>query len=248
MLRHVSTLLLAGLFLSAAQVRAQDDPRAIVDRAVKAHGGRDVLTKVKAEEVKAKGTLFFEGVSVPYTVETVVVLPNQFRNVMKVTVLGEESTQVMVLNGDKAWVTLNGQSQPVSEKARAEMEETKYADQVTMMTPLLDDKKFQLSALGEKKVQNRPVVGVKVSATGHRDIELYFDKETGLLAKVKRMALNPNMVAAVQEEYWSDFKDTAGVKRPRKVQVYQDGKLFMEGDLTDVKYPDQVDKSLFEKP
>jgi hypothetical protein len=128
------------------------------------------------------------------------------------------------------------------------MEETKYADQVTLMTPLLDDKKFQLSALGEKKVQNRPVIGVKVSATGHRDIELYFDKETGLLAKVKRMALNPNMVAAVQEEYWSDVKDTAGVKRPRKFQVYQDGKLFMEGELTDVKYPNQVDHSLFEKP
>jgi hypothetical protein len=244
----VTTLVVAGLLFTATPVRAQADARAIVDRAVKAHGGQDVLNKVKAEKVKAKGTLFFEGVSVPYTVETAIVLPGQFRNEMKVTVLGEETTEVMVLNGDKAWVTHNGQPQPVDEKVRAEMEETKYADQVTMLTPLFDTKRFQLAALGEMKVHDRPVLGVKVSAKGHRDIELYFDKETGLLAKVKRMALNPNMVAALQEEYWSDYKDTAGVKRPMKFQVYQDGKLSGEGELTEVKYPDQIDRSLFEKP
>jgi hypothetical protein len=79
-------------------------------------------------------------------------------------------------------------------------------------------------------------------------LKLYFDKETGLLAKVKRMALGPKMVVALQEEYWTDVKDTAGVKRPMKFQVYQDGKLFGEGEITDVKYPDQIDKTVFEKP
>jgi hypothetical protein len=245
---HIATLIVAGLFLTAVPVRAEDDARTIVDRAVKAHGGRDVLGKVKAEKLRGKGTLFFEGVSAPFTVETVTVLPNQFRNEMKCAVLGETTTQIVVLNGDKAWTTANGLEQPLTEPVKAEMEETRYADQVTLLTPLLDDKKFQLTSLGEKKVRDRPVQGVKVTAKGHRDIELYFDKETGLLAKVKRMAMSPKMVAAVQEEYWTDFKETAGVKRPMRFQVYQDGKLFTEGELTDVQYPDQVDKALFEKP
>jgi hypothetical protein len=248
MRKHTVTLIVAGLFLTAVPAWGEDDARSIVDRAVKAHGGRDALGKIKAERVKGKGTIFYEGVSVPFTVENVIVLPGQFRNEMKCAVLGEETNQVVVLNGDKAWTTANGQNQPLTETVKAEMEETRYADQVTMLTPLLDDKKFQLSSLGEKKVRDRPALGVKVSTKGHRDIELYFDKEAGLLAKVKRLALSPKMVAAVQEEYWSDFKETAGVKRPMRFQVYQDGKLFTEGELTEVSYPEKVDNALFEKP
>jgi hypothetical protein len=245
---HIATLIVAGLLVTAAPSWADEDARSIVDRAVKAHGGVDVLTKLKAEKVRVKGTLFYEGVSMPYTAETVTVLPDQFRTEMKCAVLGEENTQVVVLNGDKAWTTANGQNQPLTETVRAEMEETRHADQVTMLAPLLDDKRFQLSSLGEKKVNDRAVLGVKVSAKGHRDIELFFEKETGLLVKIKRMALNPTMVAAVQEEYWTAFKETAGVKRPMKFRVYQDGKLFTEGELTEVSYPNQVDKALFEKP
>jgi len=42
---------------------------------------------------------------------------------------------------------------------------------------------LSLTHLGESKVVNRPVVGVKVAQQGHRDVLLYFDNETRLLVK-----------------------------------------------------------------
>ena len=52
-----------------------------------------------------------------------------------------------------------------------------YLSQVLPLT----DKTYPLTGAGEAKVNDRPAVGVKVTARGHRDVTLYFDKESGLL-------------------------------------------------------------------
>jgi hypothetical protein len=228
-------------------LRAADDPKAILDKAIQAHGGKDVLNR-KAEVMTTKGTVSLNGITAPVTVHTYVLLPDKFKNVMKFSLGGEEHTVVQVLNGDKAWTSRDGQLMEVGEKVRAEMDETKYADQVARLVPLVEDKTFQLTALGESKVNDKTVVGVKVQSKGHRDIELYFDKDTGLLAKTKRMSLNGQMNAVTQEEVWSAYLKKDGIQRPTKYAAYQDGKKFSEGEITDVQYPDTIDEKEFAKP
>ena len=52
----------------------------------------------------------------------------------------------------------------------------------------------------------------------------------------------------VQEEFYSDFEDVKGYKRPMKVAAYRGGKKIMEAEMTDVQYLDKVDDAEFTKP
>jgi hypothetical protein len=113
----------------------------------------------------------------------------------------------------------------------------------------LKDKQFKLATIGEIKVEKRTALGVKVSSKGHRDVDLYFDKETGLLVKTEHIAKDDMSGQEVTEESFpSDYKDVQGTKQPMKFVVKRSGKLFMDGEATEVKMYEKLDASLFEKP
>src|SRR5437016_4035413 len=79
----------------------------------------------------------------------------------------------------------------IIEKALKAFQEEFYSVNVEMLAPLLKEKAYTLSTLDEIKVDGKPAVGVKVSAKGHRDIELYFDKESHLPVKTVRFSIDP---------------------------------------------------------
>src|SRR4051812_31475322 len=63
---RMGSLLLVGSLLAAcsAPVPAQEpDLRAVVDKAIKAHGGKETLAKFTASQVKYKGTVELNGTS-----------------------------------------------------------------------------------------------------------------------------------------------------------------------------------------
>jgi hypothetical protein len=248
--RTIPPALAAGLLLGLAQgAAAQDDARAIIEKAIKAQGGEQRLARLKAVRDQAKGTLFVAGMAVPFTGETLVQLPGQFKNVIRAEVGNMKLTVTQVFDGDKGWVNNNGQTSALEGAMLDNVKEMVYAFNLSLLTPLLSDKSLTLTALGEGKVNSLAAVGVKVSSKGHRDVRLYFDKGSGLLIKREYEALDAQGVKHVpHEEYYSDFKDYDGILRPRKVVVFQDGKKFLEGEVTDVKYPDKVDAAEFAKP
>ena len=55
-----------------------------------------------------------------------------------------------------------------------------------LVTPLLEDKTFELSPMGETKIEDRPARGVRVVMKGQPDVSLFFAKDSGLLVKVDR--------------------------------------------------------------
>src|SRR5262249_3453195 len=89
---------------------------------------------------------------------------------------------IMVLNGDKGWVKIKGTTRDMTMQELEEHREGTYSVWVMSLLPL-KDKAFGLAVLGERKVGDRPAAGVKVTRKGHFDVNLYFDQETGLLAK-----------------------------------------------------------------
>src|SRR5262249_59932138 len=100
----------------------------------------------------------------------------------------------------------------------------------------------------EAKVKDRPALGVRIASKGHKDASLWFDKETGLLVKAEYTMLNNQKKEVPQEEYFSDFKEVGGIKRPMKVVAFQDGKKLMDAEITDVQSPDKIADSEFAKP
>jgi hypothetical protein len=238
-------LLLSALLAARG---ADDSPRAIVERAIQAHGGRERLEKLKTDRVTLKGTIFVNDDKAEFTAETTVNMPAQFRYVVNQKFATSTRKVVQILNGDKVIVTLDDnpvKDIPASTVAR--MRDILQLERATRLVPLLSDKSFELAALGESKVHDKPAVGVKVSSKKHADLKLYFDKESGLLVKTEH-DLTEGKQTVTQEEYYSEFKEIGGYKRPTKLAVFLAGKKVMDAELVDVKYLDKVDETLFTKP
>src|SRR6267142_4530872 len=175
-----------GLLGLAGPARAQDDPRSVIEKAVKAEGGAEKLSKLGTSRAKARGTMELMGQTIKVTMEAAVHMPDKMRNEMTLDVMGNKVTVIQVLNGGKGWISAAGTTQDMPAQMLDEMKEEMYVAEAEMLTPLLKDKAYTLASLPEIKVNGQAALGVKVSAKGHRDLSLYFDKETGLVIKTER--------------------------------------------------------------
>jgi hypothetical protein len=228
--------------------RAQDEPKAILEKAIKAHGGAEKLNRLKAVQAKSKGNIQLFG-GLDFTQEMTTSFDGKFKEVMNLEANGQKINVVTLYNGQKGALTLNGKEQELPEKVLEELKEASYAIKAARLVPLLTDPMYTLSALGEVKVNDKPAVGVKVSSKGHRDISLYFDKDTGLLAKTESRKLDGQTMQEVDEErIVTEYQDVDGQKAAKKLVVNHDGKKFMELEVSDIKFLDKVDDSEFQKP
>src|SRR5262249_30328423 len=147
-------------------------------------------------------------------------------------VMGMNITQTIVLNGDKAWVSGGDMKRELDGEMVKNLKESLYAERVNTLVPLLEDKSLKLVPLAEAKVDGRPALGVKVTSPGHRDLSLYFDKESGLLVKTAAKVFDPMSMQEVdQERHLSGHKDVGGIKRATKVVALRNGEKFMELEI-----------------
>ena len=227
---------------------AQDEVKAVIEKAVKAHGGAEKLSKMKCLQSKGKGKLELFG-GLDMTQEVSIKYTGKLREVVEMNVNGVNVKVISVFDGNKASITANGQPVEVSDKLMEEFKEAAYGMRVARLTNLLTDKSLQLSLLGESKVDGRAAVGVKVASKGHRDIDLYFDKQSGLLSKVQTRKHDPQSMQEVDEErIIKEYQDLEGQKVPKKVLVNHDGKKYLELEVLEIKFPDDIAESEFQKP
>jgi len=237
---------LAGLVaLAAVHPARADDPkqaRAVIDKAIRASGGAEKLAKYQGMTWKEKGTYYGMGDGLPYTATYTVQWPDKMRTEI-------EGVFTVILNGDKGWVDMGGESKEMTKDQLAEEKEERYARWVATLRPLTQ-KGFTLTPLGDSKVEGEAAVGVKVSHKGHRDVELFFSKKTGLLIKSAHRAKDVTQGGKEvhQEVFYSDHKDVRGLQIPMKIVVKRDGKQFVEGEESDVKPVEKVDDKQFDKP
>jgi hypothetical protein len=239
--------LVGGLLLTAA-ARAEDDAKAVIVKAVKAHGGEEAVTKYKAGQTKAKGKIELLG-GLEFTQESSFMLPDKIKETVDMEVMGQKLHVVSVFNGSKAYIEANGQEVPVEDKIKEALKDGVYAMKVGRLVPLLKEKEFELSSLGEVKVNNKPAVGVRVASKGQKDISLFFDKETGLLAKVEHRTVDPQSGNEITEErIITEYTKTDGVPTPKKVTINHDANKFMEIEVLETKRLEKLDDSEFAKP
>ena len=137
---------------------------------------------------------------------------------------GQKVTVTTVYNGKDAWVVANGNAVPLQDEHVKEFKEAAHLMRVGRLIHL-KEKQYELSPLGESKVEGNPAEGVKVAAKGYRDLNLYFDKKTGLLAKVERQTHDFMSNQDVNEERLIlEYQDQDGTKVPKKVLINRNGK------------------------
>jgi hypothetical protein len=236
----------AVVVLAGGAARADEaDAKAIVEKAIKAHGGAGVLNKLPAISTKAKGKFYGMGDGIDYTSDTQFQPTDKYR----AEVLAGDFKFLQVVKGDKGWVSFGGMDKEMDKDELAEAKEGLYAANVGRLVPLTEEG-YKLSALGAIKVGDRDAVGVRVEHKGHRDISLFFDKENGLLLRVERRAKD---VMGSGEEYtaeatYGDYKKVDGIQVPHKLLLKRDGKRFIEQETTEAKVAEKLDDSVFAKP
>ena len=206
------------------------------------------VTAIPDAKVKAKGTLSAMGVDIEFTVEAASQLPDQFREDLKLDVMGNQVAVVQVFDGKKGWVSNMGMTMEVDGAQLDQLKEQAYVTYVESLVSLIKDKQFELKLLDETKADGKAAIGVKVSSKGHKDMKMYFDKESGLLLKTERKAMDPAMQEVEAETYYRDYKDVSGTKQAMKQLVKHDGKKFLEAEVTEIKVLEKLDASTFTKP
>ena len=236
------------LALLPATSLAQSDPRAILDQAIAAHGGRETLARVRADKVRLKGMLHVGSEAMPFTNDLAVQLPGQFKSIVAILTGGKTRTVVHLLDGDKATILIDGQPQQVSGSHLTQLRQTLQLEQALRLVPLLTDPSFTLHPLPEVRYNNQTFTGVRVQGKGQRDLKLYFDRTSGLLVKAEHLLDGPAGKDVVQEAFYADYRDLGGYRRPGKVVVLRDGKKVMEAELIDARRYDRIDPIEFTRP
>ena len=123
-----------------------------------------------------------------------------------------------------------------------------YLSLVPITVAPLKSKGFKLAATGEEKIGDKPAVGVKVTAPDAKTFTLFFDKESGLPAKLVADVVGFNGDEYTQETAFGDYKDLGGAKIATKLEVKRDGQTIQEMKVTDFKVLDKVDPKTFAEP
>jgi hypothetical protein len=241
----------AALVLPAA--RGQDDAaaaRAIVAKALKAHGGADTLAKYKAHVVTFKGTFHGMGAAIPMSGTISSEGADKIKADIDVEAGGQTFKVVNVVAGDKGWAKLPGMdTKDMSKDELDEGREQAHAGWVATLAPLAGGKGYTLAAAGEQLVNDKAAVGVRVSAKGRRDVTLYFDKATHLLVRYETVVKDEGSGREVTEEtFQSEYKDVQGTKQATKFVTKRDGKLFLEGESTEHSLSESLGDGVFVKP
>jgi hypothetical protein len=240
---------LALAVLLAPAARAADEPRDILEKAIKAHGGTDALTKYKAAQFKSKGKIDIPGVGeAEYTQETMYMIPDKFKDSMEIKVAGQTFNVFTLINGDKITLEVNGKAVDLGDKLKDSMKELGHVMEVGRLVPLRD-KKYELSIIGEDTVEGKKVVGLRVSAKKQNDVSLYFDKQKFLITKVEFRSTDVATGNEVNEErIVTEYKKSKeGLAVPKTVLVKRDGKKLLEAEVTEYTPLEKIDDSEFKK-
>jgi outer membrane lipoprotein-sorting protein len=241
----IGVLSLASLFAQAQDV----DLKAVLRKAIEAHGGEKNLAKVKGATSKFKGTMEIANMKADLTGETAFQKPDKLRNTITLNVNNMNIDVITVYDGKKMWVNSQGKTAEINdEKILNEVKESLQIEGAGSLSDFLKAP-YELNALGEAKVKGKDAIGIRVSKKGQKDFSMFFDKKTHLIVKTETRSFDAASKQEVtQEKFILSYQAKEGIQFAKRLEVVNDGKLFMDLEITDVAISEKIDDSTFAKP
>lgn len=236
--------------LVPAFARAADEPKEVVTKAVKAHGGEAFLKKYAAVASNEKGKIDLPGIGeVDFTSETAYMLPNKFKQVLSFTVMNQDAIMTIKMLGDEAFgeMAIAGMKIDLTKDLKETLKDVPHQLQVAALYPLLD-KEYSLGAFGEEKVNDKPAIGITVSKKGQKDVTLFFDKDTYLLVRMDSRTAGPSGAEVNETRIFEEYAKTKdGIPYPKKVLVKHDDKKFIYAETTELQFAEKLPDADFKK-
>lgn len=226
------------------QPHPQDNsaPR-VVERAICATGGRESLAAYRAITWQEQGRYLGMETQVNYLGDYAVQFPDRYRMRVK-------GAFTIVVNGDEGWINNCGQVERLTEMQMAEYREASHALWAMQLYPLLEDDRFRIRRLWDHESTAPEMLGVRVSSTGYRDLDLYFDEDLLLLRKSSRVGYSPDFSGGeiVMETEYGDHIRVDGVLLPTKMTMAYDGRRILDSRTGNYRLLPCIDEQLFQPP
>jgi len=240
----------ALLLLGAAGSSRADDAKAveIIDKAVKALGGEEKLSKIRAASWKSEGKVIINGSDNKFATGVTFQGDDRLRVEFEGDFGGNTIKGATVLAGDKGWRRINDNQQELDENDVKREKRTLYLILIPNLPNRLKDNGFKATADGEEKVGGKPADVLKIVGPDGKDFRLFFDKESGLPVQCVARVSGWNGEEFEQATTFADYKDFGGVKRPSKVASTRDGEPLSEQTIVEFKVLDDVPADTFAEP
>jgi photosynthetic reaction center cytochrome c subunit len=214
----------------------------VLDKYLQAIGGAQKAASLSS--FAAKGTFQTYGIPTKYALELFAKAPAQ-RTMIVHNLAGGEL--IDTYDGREAWIMQPPQLTPVPllERTGGETDAAKLTAALGFPGQI---KKLltQWRVGGPAVIDDRDLTMVQGTLNGKFPVNLYFDDDSGLLARTVTYADSPVGLAPMQVDY-ADYREIAGAKIPFKTIVtWLDGRSTIQ--LTDVQLNVPVDASKFARP
>ena len=214
------------------------DAKEIVERYVKATGGRDAFRKLTSSYQKAE--ILISPMGVRGIIETF--HRSDDRLFIKNSLAGIGDI-LMGYDGQKAW-SLN----PIQGNRVLEGKELLQTKRMAMFdkAAAFDKLYTSLKTRGVDKIGDRRTYVVVASSEGMPDEIYYFDAETGLLLRSDTIVVSPEGDQPTTT-YLEDHRDVEGTKIPFKSRVKANA-FEVTSTITEMKYNVPIDDAKFTQP
>ena len=262
---HGWMLIVLAALCSATKADERAGARAIVDEAIIAHGGESALAKWPIVTANTMGTFHgYERTPVFFfKSENTSRAPDQWRQILDGELKGQKFRIANVLDGKGGWVAMEGNGkEETREFTPAELEDRREDAYVNWICTLLPLKRpdFTLTLAGEERFSEvtwhkfvpyevlLPAIGVQVTCKGHRDVTLFFDKESHLLVKTETRSRAGTPAEGKVETILRRHKLIEGVQRPMMMMTFHDSKPLWTHWVMEYRVAEAASADLFEKP
>jgi zinc protease len=214
--------------------------RALLDRAIAAKGGLDVLRGIKS--IVAKQTLKSAAAGGPAQLDTTTYI--QYPDRLRIETQVPAGANIQGFDGSQAWMK---DQRDVREQPESVAKEARLNLRRDIVPLLLAAKEGRLTPRILPDVRDAVVVDqlLELSAPDFNPLVLYIDARTGLIDKLTFVADAPSR--PLVEERFSDYRAVDGIQIAfQATRVI--GKQTVERRITEVKVNVDLDPALFKRP
>jgi outer membrane lipoprotein-sorting protein len=226
----VAVVLSLALVATVAEAQSVDD---VINKAIKAVGGKDALKSINTMKTTGKITMAAMGMEIPFTGYQK--RPNKMRYEMSV----QGMDMVQATDGVKAWQSMAGAAQEMTGEQGAAM-----LRQADFDGAYVDYKAKGIKAalIGKETVEGEELYNVEMAYPDGFKMNLYFDVATGLPRMMKAKVMGFDSVTTI-----SDYRQVGSILAAFSIeQTGIQGQMTIE--IEDLKFNEPVDDAIFIMP
>ncbi len=223
-----------------------EEPRAILDRAIQAHGGAARLELTKKGHLKATIEEHRFNNAIKLQIEEWFDLPNRYSRTIDRTSDDPPTHLQEIYTGKERWIREGTQPPRLDRQPPPGLQEW-YAILALLLS--LRDKDVQLKSIPNETTDDRVLVGFHITFSKVMGGDFFFDKSSGLLSRTRQLVKNFVIPQEVKmEKFYEDYREIQGIHYPMRFRSVAGQEYSNIVTLSSIEFGNRFDEGVFTMP